>query len=94
MLQSARQSNQTPRQLSFSAAVQAIAVGWQVIVLTSDPVAARLIQAELENLADHLVGNRPVRTEPRPVKRRPKPHDLPIEPRAPARAELIRAASP
>jgi hypothetical protein len=93
MLQAARQSGQTPRQLSFSAAMQVIAASWQVIVLSSDSVAARLVQAELENLADHLVGNRPGRVEPRAVKRRPKPHDLLMKPRAQARAELLGVAS-
>lgn len=93
LLQAAQQSGHTPRQLSFSAAVQAIAASWQVIVLSSDSMAARLAQAELENLADHLVGNRPGRVEPRAVKRRPKPHDLLMKPRAQARAELVAAAA-
>jgi hypothetical protein len=91
MLQSAQGTGRSPRQLSFSAAVQAIAASWQVIVLSSDSVAARLIQAELENLSGHLVGNRPGRVEPRAVKRRPKPHDLLTKPRAQARAELLGA---
>ena len=93
MLQSAQQSDQTPRQLSFSAAMQAIAASWQVIVLSSDSVAARLVQSELESLTDHLIGNRPGRVEPRAVKRRPKPHDLLTKPRAQARAELLGVAS-
>ncbi len=93
MLQSAQGTGRSPRQLSFSAAMQAIAASWQVIVLSSDSLAARLVQLELENFADHLVGNRPGRVEPRAVKRRPKPHDLLTKPRAQARAELLRAAS-
>jgi hypothetical protein len=93
MLQAARQSGQRPRQLSFSAAVQAIATSWQVMASCNDSLAERLVQAELENLADHLVGNRPGRVEPRAVKRRPKPHDLLMKPRAQARAELL-AATP
>lgn len=93
LLQSAQQSGQTPRRLSFSAALQAIAASWQVIVLSDDSVAARLVEAELENLADHPIGNRPGRVEPRAVKRRPKPHDLLMKPRAQARAELLAAAT-
>jgi putative transposase len=93
MLQSAQASGQMPRQLSFSAAMQTIAASWQVIVLSSDPIAARLMQVELENLIDHIVGNRPGRVEPRAVKRRPKPHDLLTKPRDQARAELLRVAS-
>jgi putative transposase len=93
MLQSAQGSGRSPRHLSFSAALQAIAASWQVIVLSSDSLAARLVKAELENLSGHLVGNRPGRVEPRAVKRRPKPHDLLMKPRAQARAELLGVAS-
>ena len=93
MLQSAQGSGRSPRQLGFSAALQAIAASWQVLVLSSDSLAARLVEAELENLSDHLVGNRPGRVEPRAVKRRPKPHDLLMKPRAQARAELLGVAS-
>ena len=56
MLQSAQGSGRSPRQLGFSAALQAIAASWQVLVLSSDSLAARLVEAELENLSDHLVG--------------------------------------
>lgn len=93
MLQSARRANQSPRQLSFSAAMQAIAASWQTIVLSNDSIAARLVDAELENMADHIVGNRPGRVEPRAVKRRPKPHDLLTKPRHQARAELLGVGS-
>jgi putative transposase len=89
MLQSARQSGHTPRQLSFATTMQVIAAGWQIMVLSRDSVAERLVQIELENLSGHLVGNRPGRVEPRAVKRRPKPHDLLTKPRAQARAELL-----
>ena len=56
-------------------------------VLTSASV--RLIEAELANLTDHILGKRPGRVEPRAVKRRPKPHDLLNKPRDEARAELF-----
>ena len=93
MLQSAQQAGQTPRQLSFSTAMQVTAASWQVIVLSSDSLAARLVEIELENLTQHLVGNRPGRVEPRAVKRRPKPHDLLTKPRNQARAELLKVGS-
>ena len=94
MLQSAQESGQSPRQLSVSAAMQAIAASWQVLVSSSDSIAARLVEAELANLAGHIVGNRPGRVEPRAVKRRPKPHDLLTQPRARARAELLGGRAP
>jgi putative transposase len=89
MLQSAQASGLSPRQLSFTAAMQSIAASWLVIVLSGNPVAGRLIDVELENLANHTIGDRPGRVEPRAVKRRPKPHDLLTIPRPQARAELL-----
>ena len=92
MLQSADASDRSPRQLSFSAALQGIAASWQVIVVSNDSTAARLAEAELDNLAGHIVGNRPGRVEPRAVKRRPKPINLLTKPRDQARAELLGVA--
>lgn len=94
MLASARESNRSPRTLSFAASMQTIASSWQVIVLSDDAGAERMVKTELRNMAGHIVGNRPGRVEPRAVKRRPKPHDLLTKPREQARAELLRAGSP
>ena len=94
MLQSAQKAGVSPRALSFTAAVQSIAASWLVIVLSDDALAALLIAAASVSLAEHVVGNRPGRIEPRAVKRRPKPHDLLTKPRAQARAEMIGAKSP
>ena len=78
-----------PRQLSFSAALQCIGANWMVMLLSDDELAVHLIEVTWENLRGQLVGNRPGRTEPRAVKRRPKPHKLLTKPRAEARAELL-----
>jgi len=94
LLQAAQAAGRTPRHLSFSAALQAIAASWQVLASNSESLATRLVEIELENLATHLVGYRPGRVEPRAVKRRPKPHDLLTKPRDQARAELLGAALP
>ena len=93
LLQSAENSGQSPRRLSFSAALQSIAASWLVVVLIDDSVAAGLVDVGLENLAGHTIGNRPGRVEPRAVKRRPKPHDLLTKPRDQARAELLKVES-
>ena len=93
LLQSAQQSGQAPRTLSFSAGLQAVAASFQIIVVCSDSVAAGLVSVQLENLTGHTVGHRPGRVEPRAVKRRPKPHALLTKPREQARAELLGAAS-
>ncbi|MCH8912570.1 MAG: IS4 family transposase [Planctomycetes bacterium] len=94
LLQSAQKAGLPPRALSFTAAVQSIAASWLVIVLSDDALAALLIDAASVSLAEHVVGDRPGRLEPRAIKRRPKPHDLLTEPRAQARAEIIGAKSP
>ena len=94
LLQSAKASGTSPRQLSFTAAMQSIAAGWLVMVLSDDDVALALIATAMANCARHLVGRRPGRVEPRAIKRRPKPHDLLTKPRAEARAELLTKKSP
>ena len=94
LLQSAKASGHSPRQLSFTAAMQSIAASWLVMVLSDDGAAVALIEAAVANCAGHLVGRRPGRVEPRAIKRRPKPHDLLTKPRAEARAELLRNKSP
>jgi len=93
MLQAARESGQSPRQLSFAAALQATAAHWQIAVFSSEPLAERLVQAALQGMAQHLVGNRPGRIEPRAIKRRPKPHDLLLLPRDQARLALLAGAA-
>ena len=89
MLQAASESGLSPRQLSFTAAMQKIAACWLVMFSLSEQVAAALIETHLAGLLTHRVGHRPDRVEPRAVKRRPKPHKLLTQPRAQARAELL-----
>jgi putative transposase len=89
LLAAARHADRWPRQLSFTAAMQKIAAGWIAIVLLDDKVLTTLIKSHWDDLATHRVGHRPNRVEPRAVKRRPKPHDLLMEPREQARARLL-----
>ena len=93
ILQSAQASDYSPRELSFTAAMQAIAASWIVAVLSDRSMFGVLVEANLTNMAGHRVGNRPDRVEPRAVKRRPKPHRLLTKPRAEARLELLAGAS-
>lgn len=93
MLQAARKSGLSPRQLSFATAVQTIGASWLVLIIDQSS-AASLIEVQLTHLAAHTVGNRPNRVEPRAIKRRPKPHRLLTKPRHQARAELLAGASP
>ena len=93
ILQSAQASGLSPRKLSFTAAMQAIAASWGIAALDDSRKLTLLVNAHLANLAGHRVGHRPNRVEPRAVKRRPKPHRLLTKPRAEARAELLANAS-
>lgn len=88
MLQAARRSGLSPRQLGFTAAMQTIGASW-LVVLLNPSLRTTLIEVELAHMAGHTVGNRPGRVEPRAVKRRPKPHRLLTKPRDEARAELL-----
>lgn len=89
MAQSALEHGVSPRQLSFTAAMQQVAATWCLLPLADDQLALLLVEAHRKHLAHHEVGHRPNRIEPRAVKRRPKPHDLLTRPRAEARAALL-----
>jgi DDE family transposase len=89
LLASAWQATLSPRQLSFTAALQKIAAGWTAVLLVNDSVVTRVSEAHQQDLAHQQVGDRPNRVEPRAIKRRPKPHKLLTKPRAQARSELL-----
>lgn len=91
LLQSALARKRSPRQISFTAAMQKIAASWIQGPLLDDETAAALLGIDCKHLAGHRVGHRPNRVEPRAVKRRPKPHDLLLTPRAEARASLLKS---
>ena len=90
ILQSALACDRSPRQISFTAAMQKIAAAWTQGPLLDNGTAAALLAIAWKHLAGHRVGHRPNRVEPRAVKRRPKPHDLLMVPRNEARAALLR----
>jgi hypothetical protein len=90
MLQAALQADLSPRDVSFTHALQSIASSWQLMPVLNSAAQAAQIAAAWKGLSQQLVGRRPDRVEPRAVKRRPKPHDYLTKPRAEARAELLR----
>jgi hypothetical protein len=93
MLEAALKSERSPRQLSFTAALQQIAAAWAVLSVCDAALRARLIEVQLSAIANHVVGDRPDRVEPRKIKRRPKAHKLLNESRASARDKLINGAA-
>ncbi len=94
MLQAAERCDLSPRQLSFTAAMQKIAACLLLGPLTDDALTVSIIEVHLSGLANHEVGHRPDRVEPRAIKRRPKPHALLTIPRRQARAKLLGTPSP
>ena len=88
MLEAALQTTRSPRELSFTAALQKIAAAWAVLAMAEDSLLVSLINGLLTDLATHRVGHRPNRVEPRKIKRRPKSQQLLTEPREQARAKL------
>lgn len=76
MLAAALAKDLSPRQLSFTAAMQKIAASWVTILMCDEDRARALIDTHLGDMAKNIIGDRPDRVEPRAVKRRPKPHPL------------------
>jgi hypothetical protein len=79
-----------PRQLSFTAARQALCAGLEQRALSSPGERRRVGGALLERLGQERVGDRPGRVEPRAVKRGAKGYPRLRQPRAQARARLRR----
>ena len=90
MLEAALQAERSPRELSFTAALQKLAAAWAILAVCDAALRVELVAAQLRDMAKNLIGERPDRVEPRAVKRRPKPHKLLTEPRVAARAKLLR----
>lgn len=89
MLESALGAGRSPRQLSFTAAMQKIAASWITVSTCDESTSMLLIEIHLKDMAKHEVGNRPGRAEPRAKKRRPKAYPLLTKTREEAREELL-----
>jgi hypothetical protein len=87
--QAAVEHNLTPRSLSFAGTQQALQAFRWVLVLVADK-RRMLLGCLLAVVAQHRVGDRPGRCEPRKVKRRWKTYGLLKRPRAEERAALLR----
>jgi hypothetical protein len=85
MAQAANTYGLDPRTLSFKGALQSLNA-FGLSLLTCDRAALpEVVKALLAAIAQHRVGQRPGRVEPRAKKRRPKPYPLLTQPRAAAR---------
>jgi putative transposase len=93
MLEAALLGERSPRELSFTAALQKIEAAWAILSTCHEELHVRLVGIQLNDMATNLIGDRPGRIEPRAIKRRPKQHKLLTEPRADARAKLLSGAA-
>jgi hypothetical protein len=95
MAQAARAAAVRPDEVSFAGALQTVnAFLPNLRSAGTEEEAARLLAVLLGAIAQHRVGNRPDRYEPRAVKRRPKNFPKLKEPRAQARRRLTERAKP
>lgn len=82
----------TPRQLSFTGAKQQVLSWWDQHTGATPAGQRQADERLLRAVSKKRVGRRPGRCEPRAKKRRAKPYDLLMEPRAQARARLLEGA--
>jgi hypothetical protein len=94
MLQAAKESDLSPRQLSFTNAMQTMAASWVILPTLDQGRIALVITMQLASLTSPIVGKRPNRIEPRAVKRRPKPIRLLNMTRNAAREKLLAGVDP
>lgn len=96
MLQAAKRHKLSPRQLSFTAAMQTLAASWETLPTHDQRTQLSLIEAQIDSLASQIVGkpSRANRIEPRAVKRRPKPHRLLNTTREEARQKILDGVDP
>ena len=88
MAEAAAAAGVSPRELSFKGALQTLHAFAAVWPFARRP-GSTLYQALLKAVATHRVGDRPNRSKPRAVKRKPKPRTFLTEPRQVTRKRLL-----
>ncbi len=63
-----------PREISFKTAQETLVSFHQTLLMAPVDSLERKVNSMLKIISQHIVANRPGRSEPRAVKRRPKPH--------------------
>lgn len=85
MAQAAQEHDLMPRQISFKGTLQTLNAYCECLRSCAPCALADVCRGLLAAVAQHRVGNRPGRSEPRAKKRRAKPYPLLNKPRAKAR---------
>ncbi len=88
MADAAERAAHYPRDVSFKGALQTLTAYRPLIERSTAAELPALYEDMLAAIADHIVGNRPHRYEPRAIKRRPKEHDRLTIPRREAKRRL------
>lgn len=86
MAEAARAAGVVPLEVSFKGALQVVQAFAAVLWTAADEDLAELGRRIRDAIAQHRVGDRPNRYEPRARERRPKQYTLLNEPREQARA--------
>ncbi len=85
MAQAAQAHGLQPHRISFKATLQTVKAFAGPLLTCALGDLPEVVQTLLDAIAQHTVGDRPGRVEPRALKRRPKPYDLLNQPRDQAR---------
>ena len=85
MAQAATELRKQAREISFKAAQETIQEFHVLLLQAEVSLLPKLVKHMVQIASEHIVGNRPGRSEPRAVKRRPKPHKRLQHSRAEAR---------
>lgn len=85
MAQAAQAHGLQPHRISFKATLQTVKAFAGPLLTCAPGDLPEVVQTLLHAIAQHAVGDRPGRVEPRALKRRPKPYDLLNQPRDQAR---------
>lgn len=88
MAQAAVQHGVNPDKLSFKGTIQLLSAFTEKIAHAVGSKRSSLLEVMLRSIAYHRIGNRPGRSEPRAVKRRPKAYPRLTAPRNEARLAL------
>ena len=85
MARAAKDLKNHPREVSFKAAQETMQEFHVLLLQAKAALLTRMVKHMVQIVSEHIVGNRPGRSEPRAVKRRPKPYKRLQHSRAEAR---------
>lgn len=88
LAQAAMQHDKVPRQLSFKSAVQLLIQAFKATLVLAGVLLSKAVQEMVKAMASTAIGQQRRKSQPRAIKRRPKPYPLLMVPRQQACATL------